>query len=230
MRKSDGFINLTKMCKRSGKDFSGYYRNKQTQEFLSELESVLQIHRTKLIEKNNSGKCSIQDTFAHNRVAIHCAQWCSPKMAVYVTEIFERYITGKITTEESKNISKKLENIINDKDKIIEQKDNIIKQSSKLIEQNGELINKYETLVNINHLDIFDEFFIECLEVDDNTVPETLNSIYEVFKKFCKKHKYSIVKKYDLREFVVSKVGIMVRKIIDDCLCVGYPIKIKKSN
>jgi hypothetical protein len=55
MRKSDGYINATKLCQSVGKEFSGYLRNKQTEEFITELSSVLQICRTDLIHKIQGG-------------------------------------------------------------------------------------------------------------------------------------------------------------------------------
>jgi hypothetical protein len=82
-RSEDGYINATQLCKAGDKEYSGWNRNTKTEEFLTELESVLQICRTELLKVNSGG--INQHTWVHPRVAIHIAQWVSPKFAVIVT-------------------------------------------------------------------------------------------------------------------------------------------------
>lgn len=82
-RKEDGYINATQLCKAGEKEYSGWFRNSKTEEFLNELGSVLQICRTDLLKINQGG--NDQGTWVHPRVAIHIAQWVSPKFAVIVT-------------------------------------------------------------------------------------------------------------------------------------------------
>ena len=101
-RSSDGYVNLTKMIKaandrnHSKKQLNHYLANQATQEFLEVLSSDTGIpvstsngyrnSDTALICVKRGGVYSEQGTWGHPRVAIHCAQWCSPEFAVLVTD------------------------------------------------------------------------------------------------------------------------------------------------
>jgi len=99
-RSEDGYINATRLCKAGGKEYSGWFRNSKTSEFLDELEGSLQICRTELIKVNNGGVD--QHTWVHPRVAIHIAQWISPKFAVLVTGWIHTLLsTGKAEIDKS---------------------------------------------------------------------------------------------------------------------------------
>jgi hypothetical protein len=97
-RVEDGYINATQLCKAGGKEYSGWYRNSKTNEFLEELSTVLQICMTDLIKLNQGG--NNQCTWVHPRVAIHIAQWVSPKFAVVVTGWIQQLLsTGSVALE-----------------------------------------------------------------------------------------------------------------------------------
>ena len=97
-RPEDGYINATQLCKAGGKEYSGWFRNSKTEEYLEELEVVLKICRTDLLKLNNGGRYNEQQTWVHPRVAIHIAQWISPKFAVIVTGwIHTLLATGSIS-------------------------------------------------------------------------------------------------------------------------------------
>lgn len=99
-REGDGYINATQLCKAGGKEYSNWFKNSKTNEFLDELEGSLLIRRDLLIcvniEGNNENRC----TWVHPRVAIHIAQWVSPKFAVIVTGWVQTILsTGNVSIE-----------------------------------------------------------------------------------------------------------------------------------
>ena len=85
-RESDGFFNATAMCKASDKKLSHYKSNDTTQEFLEALSTDAGIPASRLIQAVRGGS-SAQGTWVHPKVAIHLAQWLSPKFAVKVTNL-----------------------------------------------------------------------------------------------------------------------------------------------
>jgi hypothetical protein len=116
-RKSDNYVNLTKMCQSAGKKFKHYYENQQTKDFIKELCSVVGIPTTELVDIIRGGIPNLQGTWADPLIAINCAQWCSPSIGVLVAKTFYRYSTGQITTEESQNIIKSIEKQMENKAK-----------------------------------------------------------------------------------------------------------------
>lgn len=91
-RSSDGYINATALCKAAGKEWSGYYRNASTKEFMDELETDLQICRSVLVQSISGGVS--QGTWVHPQVAINLAQWLSAKFAVQVSKWVHDWMSG----------------------------------------------------------------------------------------------------------------------------------------
>ncbi len=96
-QRADGYLNATEMCKVGRKTWSNYIKNDTTKEYLDELESVLLIRRTKLVQSTQGGDPKKQGTWVHPRVAIHLAQWISPRFAVQVTDWVLRFMSGDLT-------------------------------------------------------------------------------------------------------------------------------------
>jgi len=72
MRKSDGYINATKMCQSSGKPsktWSNFIKVEGHKEYISELERVLTIPRTVLVQSKAGGLSNEQGTWVHPRIA-----------------------------------------------------------------------------------------------------------------------------------------------------------------
>jgi hypothetical protein len=99
MRVSDGYINATKMCQLSGKRWYDYMRIDTTQAFIQALSSKAGIPALDLVVSQRGGNHA--GTWVHHQVAIHLAMWISPEFAVAVTDLVERYLMGRVTTEES---------------------------------------------------------------------------------------------------------------------------------
>jgi len=99
-RPEDGYINATELCKAGGKEYSNWFKNNKSDEYLQELSGFLQIRRDLLIQVNIEGINENRCTWVHPRVAIHIAQWVSPKFAVIVTGWIHKLLsTGKVSLE-----------------------------------------------------------------------------------------------------------------------------------
>ena len=93
--REDGYINATLLCEAGNKLFGHYKENKQTQDYLQALESIIGIPIIKLIE-TKAGKYG--GTYVHRKVGIHLAQWIDPYFAVQVSSCFEELLLfGQVT-------------------------------------------------------------------------------------------------------------------------------------
>ena len=94
-RSTDGYINATDMCKAAGKSIADFNRLSTTKAFLDELSSDMGIPISQLIQVlRPGGDGSGQGTWVHPDVAIHLAQWLSPKFAVMVTKWVREWMSG----------------------------------------------------------------------------------------------------------------------------------------
>lgn len=93
-RKLDGYINATAMCQAVGKRLGHYLENATTAAFLAELSTDVGIPTSLLVQvvKGGSGP---QGTWVHPDVAIHLAQWLSPKFAVAVSRWVREWLSGR---------------------------------------------------------------------------------------------------------------------------------------
>jgi hypothetical protein len=110
MRTSDGYINATKMCASGGKQWAHYWRSDGAQAFVQALASNMQKRMLDLVISQRGGDHS--GTWVHHRVAIHLAMWISPEFAVAVTNLVERYLTGRLTTIESQEAAQSASNAL----------------------------------------------------------------------------------------------------------------------
>jgi KilA-N domain len=93
-RAKDGYINATDMCKASGKLIADYLRLGSSKEFLDELQADMGIPISELIQSAKGGDPHLQGTWVHPDVAIHLAQWLSPKFAVMVSKWVREWMSG----------------------------------------------------------------------------------------------------------------------------------------
>jgi hypothetical protein len=122
-RRLDGYINLTKMAQANGKKLNDYLRLDITKAFLEELSIDTGIPVSKLTQIQRGKPAHLQGTWGHPQVAINCAQWCSAKFAVLVSNwVVKWMVTGNnpiqpqpTSTEIPTDLSaivKELENLI----------------------------------------------------------------------------------------------------------------------
>jgi hypothetical protein len=81
------------MCNLAGKSWADYFRLKESETFLNELSQNMGIPMFKLIESRR-GKNG--GTYVHELVAYNLAQWCSPKIAVFVAKLLQAIRNGEI--------------------------------------------------------------------------------------------------------------------------------------
>ncbi len=86
------------MCQSVGKQISDYTRLKSSGAYESRLSAITGIPRKELVSETIRS----EGTWVHRKVAIHLAQWISPDFAVWVTDLVEKFVTGQITTEQSR--------------------------------------------------------------------------------------------------------------------------------
>jgi hypothetical protein len=84
-RRADRYFDATAMCRAGGKMWGGYFRNKQTEEFLRGMTTSMQICTDLLIQSVTGGVNELRGTWVHPQVAYHLAQWISPAFAVAVS-------------------------------------------------------------------------------------------------------------------------------------------------
>ncbi len=92
----DGKLCASDACKVAGKLWPDYKRNRQTEEFLKELERAIGIPMADLIVSITANVPN-RGTWVHPRVAIHLAQWIGPRFAAKVTDWVLRFMTGDLT-------------------------------------------------------------------------------------------------------------------------------------
>jgi hypothetical protein len=93
-RVTDGYINATAMCKAANKKMNDYTRLNTTKPYLDELSAATGIPATTLILTISGGTPHLQGTWVHPQVAVHLAQWLSPKFAVLVTKWVTEWMSG----------------------------------------------------------------------------------------------------------------------------------------
>ena len=94
-RANDGYINATAMCKAANKQFNDYVRLKSTKPFVEALMVETGIPVTELIQTLRGGNPELQGTWVHPQVAIHLAQWLSPRFAVLISKWVFEWISGQ---------------------------------------------------------------------------------------------------------------------------------------
>jgi KilA-N domain len=94
-RPKDGYINATAMCQAAGKEFKHYNENRTTKDFLTALSPEVGIPTSILVQSMKGGDIRFQGTWVHPQVAIHLAQWLSPKFAVQVSTWVYDWMSGK---------------------------------------------------------------------------------------------------------------------------------------
>lgn len=131
---SDGYLNATEMCKANGKLYADYTRLESTKEYLNELSSDMGIPILKLIEIKKGGSSKFQGTWIHPHVAIHLAQWLSPKFAVAVSKWVFRFMCGDLTLiDEIKQNNEVMKNQLKETQQQLEQKEQLLIETKQQI-------------------------------------------------------------------------------------------------
>lgn len=88
IRKHDGFISATMLCKLGGRLWADYYRLDVTKKFLRKLSNHLQLPLVSLVDCKRGG--AHHGTWVHPLVATNLALWINSDFAVHVSDWIER--------------------------------------------------------------------------------------------------------------------------------------------
>lgn len=108
-----GYVNLTEMCKASGKKkLNDYLRLKTTQEYLKALEVETGIPVTGLVitfQGSYAGDSTLQGTWGHIDIAIDLASWINVEFRIWANRVLRRIISNEFQalTEEAKEAEAK---------------------------------------------------------------------------------------------------------------------------
>jgi hypothetical protein len=95
VRKLDGYVDATDLCTACGKQWNHYFTTAKTRDFLTELSNFEGIP-VRIVAPGSRGlielgKNRFSHTYVHPQVAIHLADWASPRFAVAVTKLIMDY-------------------------------------------------------------------------------------------------------------------------------------------
>ena len=143
-RDTDGFINITNLCKAGGKKYNHWNSIDKTKRFLEVLSSTAGITVVELLKQEQGGNGE-RHTWAHPQVAINIAQWISPEFDVLVSKwVYEIMLTGKVdirynkTTEELDTMNKE-NKLLKNRIKLLESKV-LQKQPREVYEENKNVV------------------------------------------------------------------------------------------
>jgi hypothetical protein len=154
--REDGYINVTMLCKASGKDIKEWKKNKSSVDLINASFSLGGIPPSQLLNSTRVGKT--QNTFAHPDIAIQIAQWCSPSFAIQVSRwMRELLLFGKVELGQEKS-NKELENkfqeqikqLTQEKQEAIQEKQQAIKEKEEVILEKANITRRLSSVTQ-NH-------------------------------------------------------------------------------
>lgn len=92
IRKSDGYINASKLCKDGGKLLGNWIENKTSSILIEEVHRSIGIPIDSLLCQVVQGPNDLRGTYVHNALIPHIASWVSPKFAVKVSQIVNEFL------------------------------------------------------------------------------------------------------------------------------------------
>jgi hypothetical protein len=171
IRESDGYINLSQICKAGNKFYRDWFRLEKTKKFLTELSHELKLdiltdktikgrsgYVVGLIEINQYND-SDQSTWGHPYVANNIAQWVSTKFSVKVSMWIDEW--KNISEINSKKYVVSIENIEPDNNSSCVEKDI---QNRLYKELGGEM----EVHTNFGYIDLLTETELIEIKVGNN--------------------------------------------------------------
>jgi hypothetical protein len=154
IRKKDGYVNMTKLCKDGGKELFNWSANDNSKKIIDELSSSLGIPRDDVLTVVVGGKnTDLRGTYVHQDLVPHIASWISPQFAFKVSRIVNNFIVQEYRDE------------LRRKDKQLAEKDQengrLDKLGKELKEQNAQLMEQNRLLHA--KLDLANENIIEVV-------------------------------------------------------------------
>ena len=106
VQNDEGYWNATSMAVQGNREWKIYNKTKKAQEFAAKYAADLGVPVTELVKyeaPTQKGRGGV--TWVRRRIALHFLGELSPSFANWAFGVIERYIDGKITTEESKAVN-----------------------------------------------------------------------------------------------------------------------------
>ena len=92
IRKEDGYVNATALCKAGNKRFADWYRTEQTKDLIEALEVDICIKKTQLINITKGGNDKkAQGSWIHPLLATNLAQWISIDFSIKVSKWIDNW-------------------------------------------------------------------------------------------------------------------------------------------
>jgi hypothetical protein len=146
--KSKSYINATHLCNYFDKQFRHWKENKQSQNLLTGLSELIGIPKEKLIITIKSVTNRLRGTYVHSKLISNIAGWASPKFALTICNIVDKYMENKALLKKEK-IIKKQKMSIKKKDQLLEKRDLSIKKKDKSIKKKDQLLEKKECKIDV---------------------------------------------------------------------------------
>lgn len=99
IRKKDGYINATKLCKDGGKELTNWNQNKTSASLIEEVQRSVGIPSHPLIEQVIQGPNDLRGSYVHPKLIPHIASWICPSFAVKVSDIVNDYLVREYRME-----------------------------------------------------------------------------------------------------------------------------------
>jgi hypothetical protein len=149
-RDTDGYINITNLCKAGGKQFKHWNSIDKTKKFLDVLSREVGIPTSELVKVGTGSKYEkdINNlTWSHPQVAINIAQWISPEFDVLVSKwVYEIMLTGKVDIRDNKTTQEL--DIINKENKLLKNRIKLL-ESKVLQKQPRETFDNSKNVIYI---------------------------------------------------------------------------------
>lgn len=114
MLKSNGYVNISKMCKLNGKHMPCWFQAKDNQEYIKFLMEQLDMKYDELIIDKTKLRKEYRGRYAHRYITDKVARWISHDLAFKVSKIIDDYVNEenrRIIKEKDDKIANLLEEI-----------------------------------------------------------------------------------------------------------------------
>ena len=114
-RSTDGYVNLTEMCKVGNKLIADWLRLKSSKEYLDGLSRSMNIPIGQLVYINNTGLNETRGTWGHKLVGVEVAGWINIDFKIWsnlhILELAETGTTSLTTTQPAQSTQTELMNL-----------------------------------------------------------------------------------------------------------------------
>lgn len=225
LRQHDNYINISKILATNNSSFKDWHRNKSSKELVEEIfelinghkrispkpidETILDIEPLYYIEGSNN----IKGTYVHQLLAPHILSWLSPKIAVKVSMIVNKYLVDekdrKIFDLEALNqrMEERHKESMNKLSNLENQNNLLLTKNDCLLDKTNNLENKI-TNNNIKTNNASKQFTEQINKLTISTPPEKKRDIH-YFVILAKQDGgyYCIRRKYDTLTSEIKRVG-----------------------